>query len=82
MFRWDARKKQSWGLDWHRNEGIEICYVVSGTIDFSVGNENYKLQAGDITITRPWQEHKLGDPNLTGNKLIPAALHWPDCDSF
>ena len=33
---WDIRKKQNWGLDWHRNEGIEIFYVASGTIEFFV----------------------------------------------
>ncbi len=68
---WDAKKKQNWGLDWHRNEGIEICYVASGSITFFVeGEETTTLQAGDVTITRPWQQHKLGDPNLTENKLL------------
>jgi len=86
---WDAGKKQNWGLDWHRNEGIEICYVASGTIDFFVEDKRYKLEAGDMTITRPWQEHKLGDPNLTENKLLwiivdvgvrqpHSTWKWPD----
>ncbi|MCM8535203.1 MAG: AraC family transcriptional regulator [Lentisphaeraceae bacterium] len=86
---WDAGKKQSWGLDWHRNEGIEIAYVASGTIDFCVEDKKYELSAGDLTITRPWQEHKLGDPNLTENKLLwiiidvdvrqpHSTWKWPD----
>ena len=86
---WDAGKKQNWGLDWHRNEGIEICYVASGTIDFFVEEKRYKLEAGDLTVTRPWQEHKLGDPNLTENKLLwiiidlgvrqpHSTWKWPD----
>lgn len=86
---WDAGKKQNWGLDWHRNEGIEICYVASGTIDFFVDDKRYKLEAGDLTLTRPWQEHKLGDPNLTENKLLwiiidvevrqpHSTWKWPD----
>ncbi|MDR1494081.1 MAG: hypothetical protein LBT05_15370 [Planctomycetaceae bacterium] len=24
---WNAVKNQDWGLDWHRNEGIEISYI-------------------------------------------------------
>ena len=24
---WDAPREQSWGLDWHRNEGIELTYL-------------------------------------------------------
>ena len=86
---WDAQKKQNWGLDWHRNEGIEICYVVSGAIDFYVEDEATTLHAGDVTITRPWQQHKLGNPNLTENKLIwiiidvgvrqpHSVWKWPD----
>ena len=89
MGYWDASKKQTWGLDWHRNEGIEICYVASGKIDFFVEDKSYQLEAGDLTITRPWQQHKLGNPNLTENKLLWIIIdvgvrqphsqwQWPD----
>ena len=27
---WDAKKTQVWGLPWHRNEGIEICFLETG----------------------------------------------------
>ena len=27
---WDAPRAQSWGLDWHRNEGIELTWLESG----------------------------------------------------
>lgn len=68
---WDTNKTQTWGLDWHRNEGIEICYLESGTLDFEIGNQKYKLTPKDLTITRPWLSHKLGDPNIGASKL-----HW------
>jgi len=50
---WDIKKLQNWGLDWHTNEGIEICFLDSGSLDFQIGNKNYKLKTNDITITRP-----------------------------
>jgi AraC family L-rhamnose operon regulatory protein RhaS len=68
---WDSGKSQSWGLGWHRNEGIEICYLESGTLDFEIGNQNYQLSPKDLTITRPWLSHKLGNPNIGACKL-----HW------
>ena len=27
---WDALHDQRWGLDWHRNEGIELTFVAQG----------------------------------------------------
>jgi AraC family L-rhamnose operon regulatory protein RhaS len=68
---WDSTKAQSWGLDWHRNEGIEICYLESGSLDFEIGGNRYALQPRDLTITRPWLSHKLGNPNIDACKL-----HW------
>ena len=35
---WDSNKTQNWGLDWHRNEGIEICYLESGGLVFEIGD--------------------------------------------
>ena len=69
---WSAKKPQSWGLDWHRNEGIEITYLESGTLDYSVGNGTFhRLKPGNLTITRPWQRHRLGNPHIGVNRL-----HW------
>ena len=31
---WDARENQDWGLDWHRNEGVEVTFLESGKLDF------------------------------------------------
>lgn len=68
---WDATQIQNWGLDWHRNEGIEITFLESGQNSFSVEDHNYILFPDDLTITRPWQPHKLGNPNIGIGKL-----HW------
>jgi AraC-like DNA-binding protein len=68
---WDADHDQTWGLDWHRNEGLELTYVARGKVAFAVNEQRYGLRAGDLTITRPWQRHRVGDPNVTA-----CRLHW------
>lgn len=67
---WDAKINQNWRLDWHRNEGIEFTFLESGSLMFTRGDdEEYQLKSGDFTITRPWQPHKLGKPNVEISKL-------------
>ncbi len=85
---WDAGQRQNWGLDWHRNEGVELTFLERGRLGFSVeGCESY-LKAGDLTITRPWQRHRLGDPEIGPGRLHflildvdvrrpHQAWHWP-----
>ena len=68
---WDAVGPQNWGLPMHRNEGIEICYLLSGGLAFATDHESVLLRPGDITITRPWQRHRLGAPNIG-----PCRLFW------
>jgi AraC family L-rhamnose operon regulatory protein RhaS len=68
---WDARNDQEWGLDWHRNEGIEFTYLARGQVDFAVDGCDYHLRHGHLTITRPWQRHRVGAPNVTASRL-----HW------
>ena len=68
---WNIRKIQNWGLEWHTNEGIEICYLESGDLTFFLGDEKYKLDPNHLTITRPWISHKLGNPIVELSKL-----HW------
>jgi len=68
---WDAHREQRWALPWHRNEGIEIGYLESGTVEFAVDGREFSLQPGDITVTRPWQLHCVGQPHLRPNRL-----HW------
>lgn len=68
---WNGTGKQDWGLEAHRNEGVEICFLETGSMVFSVETKNFELRPGDFTITRPWQLHKLGSPNIG-----PGKLHW------
>lgn len=68
---WDATQKQSWGLPWHRNEGIELTWLETGSLDFNLDSKAYTLKPGELTITRPWQPHKLGAPNIGIGRL-----HW------
>jgi AraC family L-rhamnose operon regulatory protein RhaS len=68
---WDAQAAQSWGLGWHRNEGIEITYLENGRLAFSAEGRDFLLQADAMTITRPWQRHRVGNPHVTSGKL-----HW------
>lgn len=68
---WNAGGAQDWGLDEHRNEGIEIMFLETGTMVFTADQKKYNLRAGQFTITRPWQLHKLGAPNIG-----PGRLHW------
>lgn len=68
---WNAAYPQEWGLDWHRNEGIEITLLETGNLSFGMEEEQYTLMPDDFTITRPWQLHKVGNPNIGAGKL-----HW------
>lgn len=86
---WNASTDQDWGLDWHRNEGIEITYVASGNVGFAVDEMSWELHSGDVTVTRPWQRHRVGAPDVTASNLQWLILdvgvrqpnqvwEWPD----
>ncbi len=68
---WDGTGPQDWGLDAHRNEGLEIHFLETGKMTFTVDRRRFDLLPGSMTITRPWQLHKLGDPNIG-----PGRVHW------
>lgn len=68
---WDAMQEQQWGLPWHRNEGIELSFMETGRMEFSIEDEELFLDSGSLAITRPWQPHKLGRPNIGIGRL-----HW------
>ncbi len=68
---WDAAGAQSWGLPWHRNEGIEITFLESGRVAFAVDGREITLSPGSLAITRPWQTHRVGNP-----RIGPGKLHW------
>lgn len=59
---WDAHEAQDWGLDWHRNEGIEFHFLESGNMPYAQEDKQVILQPGNLTITRPWEAHKVGNP--------------------
>ena len=67
---WDASGPQHWGLDWHRNEGIEITFLETGALPFAVDGQDWPLHAGEMSITRPWQSHAVGDPYVHSGRLI------------
>ena len=68
---WDAPRDQTWGLGWHRNEGIEFSFVEAGEVPFGINGKSFMLDPGCLTITRPWQDHRVGNPN------VPACrFHW------
>lgn len=71
---WNASLDQSWGLPWHRNEGIEITFLDSGSMPFSIGEKEYTIMPNEITITRPWQPHKLGNPHIGIGKYFWIIL--------
>lgn len=71
---WDATHDQNWGLDWHRNEGLELTMLESGRLAFSVDGRACVLKPGDLTITRPWQLHRVGNPHVTAGRLHALIL--------
>jgi AraC family L-rhamnose operon regulatory protein RhaS len=86
---WDAPRPQSWGLDLHCNEGIEFTYLAQGQTAFEVDGQQWMLHKGDLTITRPWQFHRVGNPAIGASRLVWLILdvdmrrpnqpwQWPD----
>jgi AraC-like DNA-binding protein len=68
---WDAHEPQDWGLPWHRNEGIEITFLESGRLAFAVEEREFDLRPDAVTVTRPWQRHRVGNPGVGFGRL-----HW------
>lgn len=68
---WSALSQQEWGLDWHRNEGVEITFLETGTMPFATQASAQIMVPNDLTVTRPWQLHKVGNPTIGVGKL-----HW------
>lgn len=71
---WSCQGRQDWGLDLHRNEGMEIVFLETGSTAFEVDGQVHKLQADHLTITRPWQLHRLGDPHIGSGRLFWLIL--------
>jgi AraC family L-rhamnose operon regulatory protein RhaS len=71
---WNCRRAQDWGLNPHRNEGLEIVFLETGGMGFEVDGKSHVLHAGHLTLTRPWQLHKLGDPHIGRGRLYWMIL--------
>lgn len=67
---WDIEDTQNWYIQPHHNEGIEVCMVLSGNLNFEVDGSKCELKRGSVTLTKPWQLHSLGAPEIHPNKLI------------
>lgn len=72
---WDAVGPQDWGLELHRNEGLEISLMETGGMPFTVESDRRDLRPGDLTITPPWQLHAHGHPHVG-----PGRIHWAILD--
>ena len=68
---WDAVHDQEWGIDWQRNEGIELAYLETGRAEFALDDFHTVLEPGQITIAHPWQRHRIGGP-----RFFASRLHW------
>lgn len=66
---WDALEPQHWGLGLHRNEGIEITFLESGSMPVTVERRRAVMHPDQLLITRPWQPHQLGDPHVGVGRL-------------
>lgn len=68
---WQTCGPQDWGVPYHRNEGVEICWNESGDNTLLVNGASHRLHRNVFSITRPWEEHRLGDPHIGEGRL-----HW------
>ena len=84
---WDARHEQNWATAPHRNEGIEFTYVENGRVSLDLKRNRYILKPGDVSVTRPWQLHQCGAPQVgctrvfwfildVGVRSTNTAQHW------
>lgn len=71
---WDAKGEQEWGLSWHRNEGVEFTFLESGNLEFAAESRKYTLRPDDLTVARPWQLHRVGDPYVAPSRLVWLIL--------
>ena len=61
---WNSAHEQHWGLDWHRNEGIEIMFLLQGNETYETSSGRWSLNVGDVTLCPPWQFHRVGNPTF------------------
>ncbi len=71
---WDAGDQQKWGLAQHRNEGIELAFLESGSMPISIEGKKTFMTPDSLSVTRPWQPHSLGDPDVPAGRLYWAII--------
>jgi len=71
---WNAEHKQDWGLDWHRNEGLELSFLRSGSIEFATASHSQTLLPHNMTICGPWQLHRVGTPFIDAGTFMWLIL--------
>jgi AraC family L-rhamnose operon regulatory protein RhaS len=71
---WNAEHKQDWRLDWHRNEGLELSFLRSGSVEFATAGHSQTLFPHDMTICCPWQLHRVGTPLVDAGILMWLIL--------
>jgi AraC-like DNA-binding protein len=79
---WDAEQDQNWSIPSHRIDCLEITFLERGSLGFAVEGCEYLLQPDDVTVTPPWQIHRIGLPHVTSSRLhfliIDLGGHRPE----
>jgi AraC-like DNA-binding protein len=70
MAGWDKFRRAGM-LPAHEHQGYEICYLVSGAVDWRVGETLHEVRGGELFITRPREKHG-GD----GAVMHPCEVYW------
>jgi len=60
----NAVNEQHWGPDWHRNEGIEVVFLLHGKEVYETSTDHWDLKVGDVVVCPPWQLHRIGNPYI------------------
>ncbi len=65
---WSVTRQQHWSIPWHRNQGIELMCVESGSEILNLPQQTLTVHAGEMAVTRPWQLHKVGGDTVGINR--------------
>ncbi|GCE10853.1 AraC family transcriptional regulator [Tengunoibacter tsumagoiensis] len=60
---------EAWHVNPHYHDHFELCYVAKGQGWFAIDDSYYKVQAGDLFLTRPGEVHQGGAAGNTAFSL-------------